>query len=148
MTASDIPRPLRELVRTRAEHRCEYCPTSEWLSGIKCEIDHIIPHARDGPTAAENMCLACPSCNGYKQARTHAVDPESGEEVSLFHPRHQYWPDHFAWSEDGTRLIGLTACGRATIEALKLNHSLIVAVRVIWVSIGRHPPPGYQASLE
>ena len=146
MAASDIPKPLREQVRTRAEHRCEYCQTSEWLSGIRCEIDHIIPLARDGPTTAENLCLACPSCNGHKQAKTHAVDPESGERVPLFHPRRQRWSDHFAWSEDGVVIAGLTACGRATIKALNLNHPLIVAARSIWVGAGRHPPPGYQVS--
>jgi hypothetical protein len=140
MTTLDIPRPLRELVRQRAGGRCEYCQTSEWLSGLPCEIDHIIPRAHDGSTTADNLCLACPSCNGHKQARTHAPDPESGSEVPLFHPRRQQWTDHLAWNEEGTRIVGLTDCGRATIEALKVNNPLIVAARAIWVSIGLHPP--------
>jgi hypothetical protein len=86
------------------------------------------------------LCLACASCNGYKRASTHAVDPESGEEVALFNPRQQRWQEHFAWSEDGTTIIGLTASGRATVLALKFNHPIVVAARSIWASVGLHPP--------
>ena len=79
MTPVKIPQALRRLVRARAQNRCEYCQTSEWLSGLSCEIDHIISRAKDGPTEADNLCLACASCNGHKWANTHAVDPESGK---------------------------------------------------------------------
>lgn len=141
MTASEIPRSLRDLIRARAEGRCEYCTTSEWLSGLACEIDHIVPRASGGLTEVDNLCLACSSCNGHKHARTHGADPESEIEVSLFH-RRQRWTDHFAWSRDGARITGRTTCGRATIEALKFNNDLIVAARAIWVIIGLHPPAG------
>jgi hypothetical protein len=140
MTSTEITRALRRMVRARAKGRCEYCQTSEWLSGFSCEIDHIVPRAREGPTTADNLCLACSSCNGYKQVNTHAIDPESGEEVALFNPRQQHWHEHFTWSEDGTAIVGLTPSGRATVGALKLNHSLIVAARSIWVSVDLHPP--------
>jgi hypothetical protein len=103
-------------------------------------VDHIFPRAQGGPTHADNLCFACSSCNGYKQARFRSVDPETGEEVPLFHPRQQMWRDHFAWSQDGTLVIGLTPCGRATIDALHFNHPLIVVARSIWVRIGLHPP--------
>ena len=65
---------------------------------------------------------------------------EKGENVALFNPRQQKWSQHFAWSEDGTKIIGLTACGRATVIALKLNNSLAVIVRRNWVKAGWHPP--------
>lgn len=139
MTSLKLPQALRELIRARAESRCEYCQTSEWLSGLSCEVDHILPRAKDGPTTPDNLCLACASCNGYKGANAQAVDPESGEQVALFNPRKQRWREHFAWSEEGTTIIGLTAEGRATVLALKLNHPLIVAARSIWVSAGLHP---------
>jgi hypothetical protein len=140
MTPIKIPPALRQLVRDRAQGRCEYCQTSEWLSGLPCEIDHIVPQAKNGPTEAGNLCLACAACNGYKRTDTHAVDPESGQETPLFNPRQQNWREHFAWSEDGTLIVGLTACGRATVIALKLNHPFVVAARSIWVSVGLHPP--------
>jgi len=140
VTPVRISTDLRLLVRERAQGRCEYCQTSEWLSGLPCEIDHIIPRSHSGPTTEDNLCLACVSCNGHKQARTHAVDPESGTEAALFHPRTQQWHEHFAWSEDGTNITGITPTGRATSGALRLNHPLVVAARSIWVSAGLFPP--------
>jgi hypothetical protein len=140
VTSVEIPRSLRDMVRSRAGGRCEYCQIPEALSGISCEIDHVIPRARGGITTEDNLCLACSSCNAHKASQTHAADPESGAATALFHPRQQRWQEHFAWSEDGTDIVGTTPCGRATVTALKLNHPLIVAARAIWVSIGLHPP--------
>ena len=137
---AEMPAALRREVRTRARSRCEYCQTAEWLSGIRGEVDHIIPRSQGGPTTGANLCLACVSCNGHKQSQTHARDPESDVEVTLFNPRQQLWREHFAWSEDGTLIQGLTPCGRATVVALQLNHALIVAARSIWASIRLHPP--------
>ncbi len=111
VTSVRIPQALRRLVRERVNSRCEYCQTSEWLCGLPCEIDHIIPRSKERPTTDDNLCLACASCNGYKRVSTHATDPDSGEDVSLFNPRQQRWNDHFAWNKDGTTIIGLTACG-------------------------------------
>lgn len=140
MNFSEIPRPLRQLVRARAKGRCEYCQTSEWLSGLPCEVDHIIPRAAGGLTTPENLCLACASCNKHKGSSTRAVDPESGAEATLYNPRQQKWSEHFAWSQDGTTVIGLTPCGRATITACQMNNRFIVAARSIWVGAGWHPP--------
>jgi hypothetical protein len=46
---------------------------------------------------------------------------------------------HFAWDTSGTRLIGLSAVGRATIIALNMNNEVIVDARRRWVSVGWHP---------
>ena len=140
MTSSSLPKALREQVKRRADFRCEYCQTSEWLNGVEGEIDHIIPRSEGGASASDNLCLACTSCNGYKQAKISGRDPNSGETVTLFHPRKQRWEAHFAWSSDATRIVGLTACGRATIDALRLNNPLAVSARAVWVSAGYHPP--------
>ena len=141
MAGADVSEPLRQAVRARAGGRCEYCLTSEVLSGIRCQIDHITPRARQGATTVENLCLACVACNGHKHAQTHAIDPESGEAVPLFHPLQQRWYDHFAWSVEGTAINGLTPIGRATVATLKMNDPLIVGARALWVDIGAHPPP-------
>lgn len=135
-----ISKKIRDLVTQRADYRCEYCQSPMWLSGIAHEIDHIIPVADGGPTQADNLCLACSSCNGYKQSKTYALDPETGQEFTFFNPRQQKWVKHFVWSNEGTHIIGITSHGRATVEGLKLNHPLIVTARTIWVSIGYHPP--------
>ena len=135
-----IPKRLSRRVRERAHHRCEYCQTSEWLSGQRHPIDHILPRALGGDTTFDNLCLACAACNGSKLDHTDALDPESREHVALYNPRTQPWQSHFAWSDDGTHVIGLTPCGRATIFALKLNRPLALAARALWVSVKRHPP--------
>lgn len=137
---SNIPLKLRHLVRERAAHYCEYCQSSEWLSGQICHIDHIVPRSKGGATTAENLCLACAACNGLKFDFTEVADPETGETVSLFNPRQQVWQEHFRWSQDGTRVIGLTPCGRVTVALLQMNRPLIVAARSVWVSMNRHPP--------
>jgi len=136
MTPSVVPAALRAMVRRRAGYRCEYCHTPEWLSGLECEIDHILPISQGGQTTEDNLCLACSACNGFKQASTQGVDPVIGDKVSLFHPRQHRWEDHFAWSEDSTRISGLTSIGRATISILRMNNDLIVNARRIWVFAG------------
>ena len=61
------------------------------------------------------------------------------QQTPLFNPRQQSWVEHFAWSEDSTEIIGLTACGRATVEALKMNNLRMVRARRLWASVGWHP---------
>jgi hypothetical protein len=97
-----ITRQVRRTVGERAQNRCEYCRTPEWLSGLACEIDHIIPRAKEGGDTLDNLCLACSACNGK-------------------------------------RIIGLTACGRATLDVLQMNHELIVAARALWLQAGLDP---------
>lgn len=103
-------------------------------------IDHIMPKARGGTSVRENLWLACRRCNEFKGSRTHAVDPLTDVEVALFNPRRQSWSVHFAWSEDGTKIVGLTAIGRATVASLRLNNEEIVGARWLWVQAGWHPP--------
>jgi hypothetical protein len=49
------------------------------------------------------------------------------------------WGDHFGWSADGLRVVGLTPTGRATIKQLKLNRSGLVALREMLVLADLHP---------
>lgn len=112
----------------------------------KLTIEHITPRstfASDDPKmhAEENLWLSCGICNGHKGDKTHAVDPETKEKVALFNPRRQRWGEHFSWSTDGIRIVGLTPTGRATVVALKLDSDPeALAVRANWVSVGWHPP--------
>ncbi len=136
MTADYAPLALRQRVATQAHYRCGYCLRSEELMGMPMTLDHIIPQAASGLTVEENLWLACNRCNGFKGTQTHARDPQTGEWVALFNPRRQVWDEHFGWSEDGTQILGKTPCGRATIEALKLNNSQIMVTRQLWVRAG------------
>jgi 5-methylcytosine-specific restriction endonuclease McrA len=104
------------------------------------EIDHIIPKAIGGTDREENLWLSCRMCNAFKGVQTHNRDSISDRKVKLFNPRQQKWSRHFAWIENGTHIMGLTAYGRATVVALQLNNPYAVAVRQAWVSVGWHPP--------
>jgi hypothetical protein len=135
---SDIPRDLHDLVILRAGNRCEYCGLSQLGQEAAFHIDHVLPRAAGGPTTAENLALACVSCSLRKWAKQNAVDPETGNEVPLFNPRMQVWPEHFRW--DNERVVPLSPTGRATAAALALNRPVIVAIRQEEAARGRHPP--------
>ncbi len=140
MTPAYIPIELRRQVRADAGWRCGYCHTPEALIGMPLEFEHLHPEAHGGATVRENLWLACIRCNDFKGDRTDAVDPETGETVLLFNPRTQVWMEHFAWSPDGTLIIGVTPVGRATAVALRLNNEYIVVARRFWVEAGWWPP--------
>jgi 5-methylcytosine-specific restriction endonuclease McrA len=142
MSRTPVPVALRRRVAVQAQHRCGYCLTPEELTGAAMEVEHIIPEALGGQTVEENLWLGCRRCNGCKGQRTHAADPLTGEPVPLLNPRMQRWEDHFAWSQDGTRIIGQTPTGRATIQALWMNDDLIVKAHERWVKGGWWPPMG------
>jgi hypothetical protein len=142
MAKARIPTPLRRRVVAEAAGRCAYCHTLTAITGARFVIDHIIPEARSGPTAWENLCLICHSCNEFKGSRREGKDPRTGRRAPLFHPRRQVWRRHFRWSDDGVTISGLTAVGRATIAALQMNHPAIVEARRRWTSVGWHPPRG------
>ena len=137
---SFLSESLRQRVRQRAENRCEYCLSHQDYIMGKLQIDHIHPLGKGGVNTEGNLCLACELCNQYKWTQTGGLDSESGKVVSLFNPRNQEWKEHFTWSPEGTEIIGITACGRATIVALRLNNNLAVIVRKNWVQAGWHPP--------
>jgi hypothetical protein len=136
---SDIPARLRRLVIRRAADRCEYCGLSQAGQEATFHIDHVIPVVVGGATVAANLALACVSCSLRKGARRTAPDPVSEEEVTLYHPRQDTWQEHFRW--EGVTLLGNTPTGRATIAALDMNRSLILAIRREEMLLGRHPPP-------
>lgn len=60
------------------------------------------------------------------------------EVVYIFNPRQQRWNTNFVWN--GVEAIGLTAIGRATVQALDLNRSTMLAIRAEEELRGRHPP--------
>jgi hypothetical protein len=82
---------------------------------------------------------ACAVVESVKAA-SDVYSPVSGQVVKLFNPRKQVWSDHFEWIDGGTRILGLTAVGRATVAALQLNREALVISRKKWVSAGWHPP--------
>ncbi|MDX2033787.1 MAG: HNH endonuclease signature motif containing protein [Blastocatellia bacterium] len=135
-----VPPELRRQVVDRAGNCCEYCRYPGQYSPQAMSIDHIEPREAGGETVLENLALSCQGCNGHKAARTTAIDSVSERLVPLFNPRLLLWREHFAWSEDYLRINGLTAVGRATIEALQLNRDGLVNIRRVLYAVGEHPP--------
>jgi hypothetical protein len=135
---SDIPAHLQRLVAHRAGGRCEYCRLSQEGQEARFHVDHVAPVARGGATVEKNLASACVSCSLRKAARQTASDPQAGMESPLFNPRVDSWAEHFRW--DGVHILGLTPTGRATVDALKMNRLLIVAIRDEETLRDRHPP--------
>lgn len=133
-----IPASLRRSVIQRADDRCEYCSISQVGQVATFHIDHIIPVVAGGETTSDNLALACVSCSLRKGARQELKDLQTGETVTIFNPRQQTWKEHFRW--DGVTIVGLTATGRATAEALDLNRATMLAIRAEEELLGRHPP--------
>ena len=140
MTSAHIPDDRRDRVRQAAGQRCGYCLSPQHLVLGQLEIDHLQPTACGGTDEEDNLWLACRLCNNAKSAQTECLDPITGQLVPLFNPRRQSWSEHFVWSDDGTRILGKTPIGRATIVALQLNNLISVVVRRHWVAAGWHPP--------
>jgi hypothetical protein len=124
-------------VHERAKYCCEYCQTSQKVTGQAMHIEHINPNGDDYP---DNLCLSCSTCNLSKAKATSAIDPETSVTETLFNPRTQRWADHFAWIDNGERLLGKTPVARATIERLGMNRERIVIARRVWIRAGDHPP--------
>ncbi|BAU11186.1 HNH endonuclease [Leptolyngbya sp. NIES-3755] len=133
---------LQRQIRERAEYLCEYCHASEKWQYVQFTIDHIIPISQGGTDALDNLALACFHCNRKKTDKTTSINAQSKTNISLFNPRRDYWNDHFIWSADGLRIIGLTEIATVTISALVLNRERVINIRAADSAIGRHPPKG------
>jgi hypothetical protein len=107
----------------------------------RLDVEHIIPVAKGGDSSESNLWLSCPLCNRFKADRTSARDADTGTEIPLFNPRAQRRSERFRWFEDGTRVIGLTPTGRATVALLRLaDDPDALIVHAHWVLAGWHPP--------
>ncbi|MCI0694070.1 HNH endonuclease [candidate division KSB1 bacterium] len=135
-----IPVDRQRAVIERAEGRCEYCQSMADYATETFAVEHIMPVSRGGTSELDNLALSCSGCNGHKYNKTEALDPTDGKLVPLFNPRQQKWQTHFGWSDDFTRIIGLTATGRATVEALQMNRPGLVNMRRLLYLIRQHPP--------
>lgn len=140
MSEKHIPAELRRLVTDRGQGCCEYCRTQARYSTDSFTVDHITPRSQGGPTTLDNLALCCHGCNQHKSTRTAMTDSVTGLLALLFHPREHRWEEHFTWNEDFTLILGLTATGRATVAALKLNRAGLVNLRHALYAIGEHPP--------
>lgn len=139
MTNVRVTAKQRAFVKSRAKDCCEYCLSPEDYSPSTFSVEHIIPLTKGGTNHVDNLANACQGCNNHKFISVDALDPLTGETVSLYHPRRDKWNEHFAWNQDFTLIIGLTSIGRATVIRLDLNHRRVVNLRKVLHQSGLHP---------
>ncbi|MEE8305286.1 MAG: HNH endonuclease [Candidatus Tectomicrobia bacterium] len=134
----------RRAVRERAHRLCEYCHADERWQFVRFTIDHVLPQSAGGSDDTDNLALACRNCHERRGNRLEGRDPETGEVVPLFNPRHDRWDEHVTWGVERMRIVGLTPTGRATVERLDLNddrhNGAVLCIRQRDVSDGYHPP--------
>jgi HNH endonuclease len=135
-----ISSSIKQAIFARAQGYCEYCKSSADFTTEPFSIEHILPLSKNGSNDFLNLALACLGCNIIKSDKTEFIDPVSLQVSSLFNPRTMLWDDHFIWDYTLTSIIGKTAIGRATIEALKLNRRPLINLRRALIAIGEHPP--------
>ena len=129
---------LQRLVAARAGQRCEYCRMHQSLQGASFHLEHIVPISLGGTDDPDNLAWACPGCNLKKSNRLTVIDPATGEEVRLFHPRRDRWEEHLVWQEYS--LVGLTSIGRALIAAFDLNLERRCRIRQAEALFSLFPP--------
>lgn len=110
----------RQQVRVRAGDRCEYCHLPQSAApAVRFHVEHVVARQHGGVDDLSNVALACNRCNFYKGPNLTAIDAETRQIVRLFDPRNDAWADHF--EQQGYRLVGRTATGRATVTLLQMN---------------------------
>ncbi len=82
-----------------------------------------------GTDDASNLALSCVHCNLHKGPNLSAIDPETGQIVTLFNPRQELWTEHFTFV--GARIVGLTPAGRATVALFQMNEASRVKLRSV-----------------
>jgi hypothetical protein len=119
---------LRELVRRRADDRCEYCHIrQDQDSFFRFHIEHIVPRQHGGATSQDNLALSCHHCNLHKGPNLSGIDPVTRIVVTLFDPRRQVWDQHFG--HRGNLIVGQTPTGRATVRVLAMNAPARIELR-------------------
>ena len=143
MTINDL---TRQLVRKRANYRCEYCHSPEKISTARFTLDHLQPRSLGGLDEPDNLALACSRCNQRRYNFIVGRDMETSSILPLFNPRQQQWANHFIWTAEKTVIVGTTPIGRATCDRLDMNDERysgersIQEARALWVQAGWHPP--------
>jgi len=119
---------VRQLVRSRAAQRCEYCRLPQEAAPFFIfHVEHIVARQHGGGDDPGNLCLACPDCNRHKGPNLASIDPQTRELTPLFDPRKYSWDQHFVLQE--ARIVGLTPTGRATVRLLNMNEEDRVDMR-------------------
>ena len=122
----NVDAATRDVVRLRADNRCEYCLLRQAHAELTHQLEHIVARQHGGSDDEGNLALACHACNLHKGPNLAGMDPSTDELTPLFHPRRDKRETHFGLR--GAEFVGLTPVGRATIHLLSINSRR----RVMW----------------
>jgi hypothetical protein len=129
----------RETVESRAGRRCEYCRAPQPVTGIRYHLEHVFPESLGGTDEIDNLALACPTCNFYKSNHLLGIDEEGLAGRPLFNPRKDRWQEHFEFDGATLRLKGKTLEARGTINRLRMNQTVQIEARRLWVELEIYP---------
>lgn len=129
----------KNLIFESSNGLCEYCHSQAEYSFAAYSIEMVVPKSKEGQMETRNLAFVCQGCSNHKYRKTEGFDSVTNETVKFFNPRIDVWKEHFAWNEDTSLLVGLTAKGRATIKELKMNRPTLIELRAILVRLGKHP---------
>jgi|AntRauTorckE5430_2_1112549.scaffolds.fasta_scaffold06823_2 5-methylcytosine-specific restriction endonuclease McrA len=113
-----IPKGDKETVKNRAKGYCEYCFSKEEFCPDPFSMEYIIPLAKKGTNSIDNLANSCQGCNNLKYTATEVLDNVTGDFFPVYNPRKHIWSEHFRWSENFLKIIGISAIGRVTVELL------------------------------
>lgn len=65
----------QDLVRHRAQGRCELCGISQANIAARFHVEHIIARQHGGTDEPSNLALACDRCNAFKGPNLSSIDP-------------------------------------------------------------------------
>lgn len=78
---------LRQFVRERAGHRCEYCRLPQDAAPfLRFHVEHIQATQHVLDDSESNLCLACPRCNLQKGPNLATLSIPDRKLIRLFHP--------------------------------------------------------------
>jgi hypothetical protein len=124
---------IRASVAARAAHRCEYCQIHESDDAFTFHVEHIIAVKHGGSNELNNLAYACQYGKFHKGPNLSGIDPLTGSITSLFHPRQQIWPDHFA--AEKFHVDRIIPTGRSTVRVLAMNDPDRVQLRSLLANL-------------
>jgi 5-methylcytosine-specific restriction endonuclease McrA len=91
MSGARVSTWLAQMVRKRAQQRCEYCLMPQVTEDAVFHIDHVKPRALKGASEFDNLALACVTCSLKKGMKTGGIDPSSKRRADFFNSRRNRW---------------------------------------------------------
>lgn len=133
-----VSKLVRRFVIERAGNRCEYCRIPQAITNYEFHIEHIIGLQHGGSSLPDNLAWCCSFCNWKKGPNIATMLDNADEIIPLFHPRTQYWLEHFQVENDGI-ILPKTKVGQATSKLLEFNLPERIEIRAVLIQAGFYP---------